>query len=160
LLIVDQCQYRLGSMNICLRGYVKRYGFAAKAHHKPQLLWYLQVGSIIIVNIAKFCLGFIFMRFFAFTVTIFLFAQRNEQYAQHSFTRNFMQIFGRVITEIIFSMTNVGFYLVAKLLALYLNSSYGSLLLMTMDCQVDKDKHFRHRILFNINQGSKAGKAA
>ncbi|KRZ14539.1 hypothetical protein T11_17164 [Trichinella zimbabwensis] len=30
--------YRLGSMNICLRGYVKRYGFAAKAHHKPQLL--------------------------------------------------------------------------------------------------------------------------
>ncbi|KRZ73416.1 hypothetical protein T10_10037 [Trichinella papuae] len=64
------------------------------------------------------------------------------------------------ISEIIFSTTNVGYYLVAKLVALYLNSGYGALLLscfvsrsevnmsrsadslMKMDCQVDKDKHF------------------
>ncbi|KRZ73614.1 hypothetical protein T10_11400 [Trichinella papuae] len=32
--------------------------------------------------------------------------------------------------------------------------------LMTMDCQVDKDEHFRHPLLFVFNQGSKASKAA
>ena len=29
-----------------------------------------------------------------------------------------------------------------------------------MECQVEKNEHFRHRLLFAFNQGSKAAKAA